>query len=255
MMQAYSYSTDMELDESLRQKVAAYKPSPEALRPIRRAPLLLLVGITGAGKDAILQQLLATYPTDYRYILSHITRPRRENNGVMEQEGVEYHFIDFAEANRMLDAGEYIEANIVHHEHIYGTSIKEVKSIYNEGKIALTDVTIDGADDYVRLGLNAKPVFLLPPSYAIWKQRLMKREGNMDPTYYKHRLRSALREIKHALSKPHFYIVINDQLSTTAELVNSIGHDERVEPHFHKAVEIAEQLLVELKHELSTLDA
>lgn len=245
----------MELDDRLRQKVAAYKPSPNALKPIRRAPLLLLVGITGAGKDTILQHLLATYPTEYRYILSHITRPRRENEGVMEQEGVEYHFISFEQANHMLEAGEYIEANIVHHEHIYGTTIGEVKSIYDEGKIGLTDVTIDGASDYVRLGLNAKPVFLLPPSYEVWKQRLLKREGTLDPVYYKHRLQSAVREIEHALSVPYFYIVINDHLSTTAELVNSIGHDEPVEPHYHKAMEIAEQMLERLQQELGTLDA
>lgn len=245
----------MELDERLRQKVAAYKPTPNTLKPIRRAPLLLLVGITGAGKDAILQQLLATYPREYRYILSHITRPPRANNGIMERDGMDYHFIGFTESNRMLDAGEYIEANIVHHEHIYGTSIHEVLGIYKEGKIALTDVTIDGADDYVRLGLNAKPVFLLPPSYKVWKQRLLKREGSMDPTYYKHRLRSAVREIKHALEAPHFYIVINDHLTTTAELVNSIGHGEPVEPHYHKAMDIARQLLREIQQELSTLDA
>lgn len=245
----------MELDERLRQQVAAYKPSPDALRSIRNAPILLLVGITGAGKDAVLQQLLATYPSEYRYILSHITRPQRENNGVKEQEGVEYHFIDFAEANRMIQAGEYIEANIVHHEHIYGTSINEVKSIYNEGKIAVTDVTIDGADDYVRLGLNAKPVFLLPPSYEVWKQRFMRREGTVDPTYYKLRLQSAVREITHALNVPYFYIVINDHLGTTAELVNSIGHGEPVEPHYQKAMDIAGQLLAQIEQELSTLDA
>lgn len=254
-MATYAYSTHMELDDKLRQKVAAYKPTPKDLKPIRRAPLLLLVGITGAGKDAILQQLLATYPNDYRYILSHITRPPRENNGVPERDGVEYYFIDFTEADRMLDGGEYIEANIVHHEHIYGTSIQEVKSIYDEGKIALTDVTIDGADDYVRLGLNAKPVFLLPPSYDIWKKRLFKREGRMEPTYYKHRLQSALREISHALKAPHFYIVINDHLSTTAELVNSIGHGEPVEPHYHKAMDIARHLLDQIRQELGTLDA
>lgn len=245
----------MELDERLRQKVAAYKPSPNALKSIRRAPLLLLVGITGAGKDAILQQLLATYPRDYRYILSHVTRPPRTNNGNMEREGVEYHFIDFAKADEMLRDGQYIEANIVHHEHIYGTSIGEVKSIYDEGKIALTDVTIEGANDYVRLGLNAKPVFLLPPSYEVWKQRLIKREGDMDPTYYKHRLRSAIREITKALEAPHFYIVINDHLSTTAELVNSIGHGEPVEPHYKAAMDVAQKLLQQIEQELSTLDA
>jgi guanylate kinase len=245
----------MELDERLRQKIVAYKPSLGALKPIRRAPLLFLVGITGAGKDAIIQQLLATYPTEYEFIISHVTRQPRINDGTPEHDGEDYHFIDFVEAARMIDAGEYIEADIVHSTEIYGTSIAEVERIYDAGKIALTDVTIAGADNYVRLGLNAKPVFLLPPSYNIWKRRLLKREGTMDKIYYKNRLQSAVREITHALSVPHFYIVINDHLSTTAELVNRIGHDEPVEPHYHKAMVIAEHLLEQIKQELSTLDA
>jgi guanylate kinase len=245
----------MELDDRLRQKVAAYKPSPDALKSIRRAPLLILVGITGAGKDTIIQHLLAAYPSEYKFIISHVTRLPRTNNGKPEQDGADYHFIDLKESERMLDAGEYIEANIVHATAIYGTSIAEVKRIYNDGKIATTDITIEGADNYVRLGLNAKPVFLLPPSYEIWKERLIKREGQMDKLYYKNRLISAVREIKHALGVPYFYIVINDHLSTTAELVNSIGHDEPVEPHYHKAMEIAEHMLAQLQQELSTLDA
>jgi guanylate kinase len=77
----------------------------------------------------------------------------------------------------------------------------------------------------------------------------------MDPTYYRHRLQSAVREINHALEVPYFYIVINDRLSETAELVNSIGHGAPVEPHYHKAMDVARQLLREIESELSTLDA
>ena len=245
----------MELDARLRQKVAAYKPSPKILEPIKQAPVLLLVGITGAGKDAVMQRLLAQHPTEYHYLLSHITRPPRENEGVMEKSGVEYYFIDFTRAEQMLDAAEYIEVNVVHHRDIYGNTIAEVEKIFKEGKIATTDMTIDGADDYVRLGLNAKPVFLLPPSYEVWKQRLLKREGSLDPEYYKHRLQSAQREIRHALSVDYFYIVINDVLDDTAELVNRIGHGEAVERHYPHAIATAEHMLEQVERELSTLDA
>jgi guanylate kinase len=240
----------MELDESLRQKVAVYKPSPEALKPIRRAPILLLAGTTGAGKDAIISQLLATYPNEYDFIVSHVTRPPRP----YEKEGVDYHFIGFPAAKQLLDTQGYVEANIVHADDIYGTTINEVKRIYKEGKIATSDVTIAGCDDYVRLGLNVKAVFLLPPSYKVWQKRLNQRPDAIDLPERRRRLQSALRELRHALTTPHYYIVINDSLETTAELVNRIAHGEPVERHFHTAMTIAEELERQIAHELSTLD-
>lgn len=241
----------MELNDRLRQKVTAYKPSPEDLISIKSAPLLLLAGTTGAGKDAVIDQLLATYPNQYQYILSHITRPMRP----YEKDGVHYHFIDFKTAENLLESRGYIEANIVHADHIYGTTISEVKRIYDAGKIATSDITIEGCDDYVRLGLNAKIVFLLPPNYQVWKERFNRRNDAIGTAELKNRLQSAVREINHALNTPYFYIVINDKLDDTAELVNQIAHGEPVEPHYHKAMDIGKDLLQHIQAELSTLDA
>jgi guanylate kinase len=241
----------MELDDRLRQKVVAYKPSPDALKPIRRALILLLAGTTGAGKDAVIGHLLASYPNEYGFIVSHVTRPPRP----YEKEGVHYYFIDFKQAEHLIDTQGYIEADVVHAENIYGTAIAEVKRIHDEGKIATSDITIRGCDNYVGLGLNAKTIFLLPPSYEIWQERLNKRPDAMDTAERRRRLQSALREINHALNTPHFYIVINDDLADTAELVNRIAHDEPVEPHYHKAVKIAEDLERRIAEELGTLDA
>lgn len=249
---AYAYSTHMALDQRLRQKVANYKPSPEKLAPIRNEPLLIMCGITGAGKNAVINQLRATYGNEYLFVVTHITRPPRENNGVMERNGIEYNFIDFTEAERLLDAGEYIEANIVHNDHIYGMTIAEIKRIKDAGKIATTDITIEGVDNLVELGLNVKPVFLLPPSYEVWRQRLGSR-GDMTKEELKRRMQSAITEIYHALNVPHYYIVINDHLGTTAELVNSIGHGQPVEPHYQAAMDVANKLLVRIKAELTLL--
>lgn len=244
----------MELTDALRQKVAGYSPDAPALAPIRKAPLLFLVGIAGAGKDSTLAQLLATYPNNYEFIVSHVTRPPRQNDGVQERDGVEYRFISFALAEHMLDNQQYIEADIVHAKDIYGTSIAEVKRIYDDGKIATTDITVLGAGNYVRLGLNARPVFLLPPSYEAWRSRLEKR-GQMAPEELKRRLQSAVKEISYALSVPFFYFVINDDLENTAKVVNRIGHGEAVDRHYPAAVHVAEDLLAKVKAELRALGA
>jgi len=242
----------MDLDQRLRQKVAAYKPSRAALAPILSEPFLIMCGITGAGKDAVIRNLLATFPNDYQFVVTHVTRRPRSNSGIMERDGVDYHFIDFTTADRMLDAGEYIEANIVHDRDIYGATIAAVKHIKDAGKIALSDITIQGVDNFVDLGLNVRPVFLLPPSYEVWRQRLANR-GAMGNEELRRRLQSAITEITHALALPHYYIVINDHLSTTAKLVNSIGHGEPVEPRYKASVAVAQTLLKRIKAELAAL--
>ncbi|HET9412160.1 MAG TPA: hypothetical protein VFO38_04920 [Candidatus Saccharimonadales bacterium] len=242
----------MEVNERQRRKVAAYAPSLAALEPIRKAPLLFVCGIVGAGKDSTLRQVMATYPGQYQFIVSHVTRPPRVNNGVPERDGDDYHFIDFNQAERMLDNGEYIEAAIVHAKHIYGTSIAEVKRIYDAGKIAFTDVTVEGAGNYINLGLNARPVFLLPPDYPTWRMRLEKR-GRMAPEELKRRLQSAVDEISYALSVPFFYFVINNDLENTAKIVNRIGHGEPVDRRYPGAIKVAENLLDSIKQELKRL--
>lgn len=243
----------MELTDALRQKVAGYSPDTALLAPIRKAPLLFLSGIAGAGKDSTLAQLLATYPNEYSLFVSHVTRPIRQNNGVMERDGVEYHFINFAQAERLLDTHKYIEADI-YVGNIYGTTIVEVKRIYDLGKIAVNDVTVWGAGNFVKLGLNARPVFLLPPNYHAWRTRLEKR-GKMPAQELKRRLETAVQEITYALSVPFFYFVINDDLENTAKIVNHIGHGEAVDRHYPAAVHVAEDLLAKIKAELQTITA
>jgi guanylate kinase len=243
----------MELDDTLKAKVAAYKVSPEALEPIRSAPLLFAVGITGAGKNALLDYLVKEYPNDYQFILSHTTRPMRD----YEQQDVHYHFVDFPTMEQMIDDGKFIEVQVVHFENVYGTSIAEIKKAQDASKIACNDVEIQGIDDYHALGLkNAKAVFLLPPTYAVWNERLLARyrkAGEVDINDLKNRFKSALLEIQHALDRENYYIVINEDLAETAELVNQIAHGEDVPPHYHKAVAIAEELMATIRAELAKL--
>jgi guanylate kinase len=244
----------MELTESLKQKVAGYKPTPAALDAIRTAPLMFMVGITSAGKNALLNSLQAKYPNDYYFLVSHTTRAPRENLGVMERDGVEYYFIDNATMEHKLDNFEMIEAAVIHNGWVSGVSIDEIKKAQDQGRIAVSDVEVQGVASYVGYGLNLKPVFVLPPSFDIWKERLIKRYGDRVDDYKNElvsRMESAIREIEHALNVDYFYIVINDDLDKTVELVNSIAHGEPIEPHYHKAMEIADQLLNELRTELA----
>src|SRR5262245_46700213 len=100
------HPTDSE--ENISALLASYHPSSLAKEVIMQAPPVLLVGISGAGKDTIKKALLKT--GRYFDFISYTTRQPRVNHGVPEKDGVDYHFIDLPEAKRMLYAGEFIEA-------------------------------------------------------------------------------------------------------------------------------------------------
>jgi guanylate kinase len=245
----------MEINIQLQQKIADYKPDQAKLAVLRQTPIVVLVGISGAGKDSVKDQLLDRYGHEYHHIISHITRRPRTNHGVMEQDGVDYHFIDFNTAEQMLDEHAYIEADM-YAGHVYGTSLSEIQLVHDEQKIGLTDITIEGADNYVQLAPSVKPVFLLPPSYQEWQRRWIGRYAGKHADYHedlRRRLQTAAKELEHVLRSEHFYLVVNDDLSDTVDLVNRIAHGEPVDPHYHKAVAVAEEILSGIRAELTTV--
>lgn len=245
----------MELDGRLISKVSAYKPEPHSIDPIRNTPILFLVGIMGAGKDTVLDKLVTEHHDQYHFIVSHTTRAPRENHGVMEEDGIKYHFIDFETANKMLDEKAFVEAKVVHFDNIYGTSIAEIKKAQQSKKIAVTDLEVKGVKEYVELNMNVKAVFLLPPSYEVWWQRLFSRyEGDIDQHDLHNRMKTALVELEHAINTDYFYIVINDDLEKTVNLVDRIAHGEQIEAHYYKTVEIAKDLARELRRRLSAVE-
>lgn len=244
----------MELTESLIAKVEAYTPSSELIDEIIDTPILFVVGITGAGKDTIQQQLLDTYPGRYKYIVSHTTRAPRENNGLTERDGEDYHFVSFQTIDAMLDERKFVEAKVVHFDNIYGTSVAEIRAAKEQGKIGITDIEIKGVREYVNLGMNIKPVFLMPPSYDTWMERLKSRyDGHIDLPDLQKRMQTALVEIEHAMQQDYFYIVINDDLQKTVDLVNRIAHGEEVDPHYQKAMNIAEEFLNAIRTSLALM--
>lgn len=230
--------------DQLQQKLAGYKPSVETVELIRQTPILLLVGVSGAGKDSIKQRLPKT--GDYHHIVSHTTRKPRENKGVMERDGVDYHFIDLAEAERMLDAGAFVEAKM-YSGNIYGTSVAEIERARDDSKIALTDIEVQGVVEYKAISASVHAVFVLPPSYEVWQQRLQSRyAGDVDPADMEKRLRTAKAELAEALHKDYYRFVINDDLETAVVAVDSIAHDAVPGNEGRVARELAETLIQRL---------
>lgn len=238
------------MDDNLDAKLAAYQPAPAAAELIKSTPILLLVGPTGAGKDSLKDKLLAT--GQYHHIVSHTTRPPRINHGVIEQDGREYHFIDKAAAQQMLDGQTFIEAKI-YSGNLYGTSVAEIQAAHEEGKIAMTDLEVQGVAEYKALDPGVMAVFLLPPDFATWQARLQRRYGDVvDAADARLRLQTALDELEQLLNTDYYVAVINDDLDTTYEhvqtIINSQNHTTPDEP---AARAVAEQLAHDIRAHLA----
>ena len=205
----------------LEQLVTDYTPPSEATDIIKNAKIALLVGISGAGKDTIKNQLLVQ--PGFSGIISHTTRAPRENLGVLEQDGKEYHFISNDTAERMLQHGEFVEAKFVHGT-IYGTSIAEVRRA-SEHAVALNDIDVQGVAEYKAVSNAVIAIFVLPPSYDVWIRRLKNRyenEAEFAAEWPKRRA-SAIAELTQALGVPYYHFVINDELERSVRVVSEIA--------------------------------
>lgn len=242
------YNNEMEEPgrvDGLRQKLLHYKPSTKTVQLVRQTPILLLVGVSGAGKDTIKHRLLDT--GKYHHIVSHTTRPPRKNHGVLERDGADYHFIDLEQAEKMLGKGAYVEAKM-YSGNVYGTSVAEIQAAHDEGRIAVTDLEVQGVAEYKAMSADSvHAVFILPPSYEVWQTRLKKRyEGSIHQHDLYKRMHTAKVELQDALEKEYFRFVINDDLEKTVESVDEIAHDAPAGKESESARKLAQDLLRQL---------
>lgn len=239
---------------SLASKLATYQPTTAISQLVKKTPILLLVGPTGAGKDALKEKLLKT--GKFRHIISHTTRPPRINHGTIEQDGLDYHFIDKAEAERMLDNQALIEAKI-YSGNLYGTSVAEIQAAYDEGKIAMTDIEVQGVAEYKTLDPGVMAVFLLPPNFKTWQERLQHRYGDVvDVADYRLRLQTALEELEQLLNTNYYVAVINDDLNTAYEQIHTITTSrDHTTPDDPAARAVAKRLAQDIQAYLDTTDS
>jgi guanylate kinase len=183
--------------------------------------MVLLVGPTAAGRNTLINILSGT--GRYHYIPSDTTRPPRVNNGIMEQNGREYWFKTEDDVLEGLQAGEYIEAALIHRQQVSGVNIHGLKLASTTGKIAITEIEPAGGAAYYAMKPNGLFIFLLPPNFDIWMQRLRGR-GDMPEDELRRRLESARGEITTALTSDFYQFVINNEIHEAAMAVDELAN-------------------------------
>jgi guanylate kinase len=177
-------------------KSRASVQSPNLAAQKNFAPLLILISApSGGGKTTLCRQLLAARP-DMARAITCTTRPPRPG----EKDGVDYYFLDAAEFQRRVQAGDFLEHATVFGRS-YGTLKSEVFGRLCAGRDVLLNVDVQGATA-LRERAQTEPelrralvtVFLAPASVTVLEERLKKR-GADTPGEIQKRLGVARREI------------------------------------------------------------
>ena len=180
--------------------------------------LLVIAAPSGTGKTSLAHALVGAEEHAV-FSVSATTRPARAG----EREGIDYHFVDDAEFDRMVAAHELVEWATVHGKR-YGTPWHAVRSGLQAGNTVVLDIDIQGARHVRDAFPDAVLVFILPPGADELRRRLEGRNSERLEDL-KRRLGNALGELD-ACSE-FDYVVVNDQFERALQTLEAIFHAER----------------------------
>ncbi len=167
--------------------------------------LIIITAPSGAGKTSITHYLLHKYP-QLSFSVSAATRKPRAD----EQNGVDYYFISPEEFQHNIEKEAFIEWEMVYEGKYYGTLKSELQRIWNESKIPVLDIDVQGAI-HVRKQFpeTSLSIFIDPPSIEELKKRLEQRK-----TESLESMQTRLNKAEYELSfKEHFdKVIVNDDL-------------------------------------------
>ena len=181
--------------------------------------LYVIAAPSGAGKTTLVNTLVETMPR-LTVSISHTTRAKRPN----EQHGVNYYFIDVAEFKRLIEHGDFLEYATVF-ENYYGTSKKWVTDTLNQGIDVILEIDWQGHQQIKRLFPDTISIFILPPSIAALRERLITRNQDNAATIQKR-----LADVRETVSHIHEfnYVVINDDFEHACQDLRAIINGGRL---------------------------
>jgi guanylate kinase len=178
-----------------------------------RFNIIVISGPSGSGKSTLITRLAAEH-RDMVFSTSHTTRPKRDN----EIDGKHYHFITEEKFEEMIAHEKFVEWARVY-QHLYGTSIDEIKRKAGGKKNLVLDLDVQGAGNIKKKFPEALLIFIMPPDLEELKKRLVAREKVFDNNI-ENRLKNATAELKQY--NLYDYIVINDKVEDAYEMIKSI---------------------------------
>ncbi len=181
---------------------------------MKRGLLIILSGPSGVGKGTIRKFFEKNTQLNLTYSTSMTTRKPRAG----EVDGVDYFFSTRDDFEKAIENGELLEyAEFV--GNYYGTPMKEVNRLRDEGKNVLLEIEVQGALQVQKRCPDALSIFIIPPSMDELERRIRGRRSEPEEIIQQ-RLSKASSEMK--MINQYKYIVCNDDPKLAAELIETI---------------------------------
>jgi guanylate kinase len=182
---------------------SAVDPEPQPSR------LVVLAGPTAVGKGTVAAYIRTHFPQVWLSVSMTTRHPRPG-----EVDGVHYFFVDEAEFDRLVDAGEFLEYATVHGRAKYGTPRGPVERALADGRLAMLEIDLQGARQVRSSMPGALFAFLAPPSWEELVRRLVGR-GTETSEERDRRLRTAREEL--AAAAEFDVVIVNDDVRRASE--------------------------------------
>lgn len=178
--------------------------------------VFVITGPSGVGKGTLIRLLRERMPN---LALSVSATTRRPRHG--EVDGSHYWFLDDAEFDRRVAAGDFVEW-AEYSGRKYGTLRSELDQHTAAGRPVVLEIELQGARQIRERMPEAVQIFILPPSRSALRDRLVGR-GTDDPSEVERRLEVATEELAAADEFQHR--VVNDDRVAAAEQLEAIVAD------------------------------
>ncbi len=190
--------------------------------PVERKGLLIILSSpSGAGKSTLSNRVLQN-DSEVVFSVSATTRSPRKG----EADGREYYFKTRDEFENLIENNGMLEHAEVF-GNFYGSPRAPVEAAIDAGKDVLFDVDWQGGQQIRNSALQQSVVsiFILPPSIAALRQRLIDR-GQDSVEVVEKRMAQSRNEISHWAE--YDYVLINDDLDRAEFELRSIVAAERL---------------------------
>jgi len=179
--------------------------------------IIIIAAPSGAGKTTLVKRLVKVC-TQLEFAISACTREPRPG----EENGKDYYFYKVDEFKKLIEAGAFVEWEMVYTGKYYGTLKSEFQRIWDEGKEPLVEIDVKGAINIKQQYRNSSLSIFIEAPLEVLQERL-KLRGTESAEHLAERLEKAKFELGFATQFDKR--ILNENIDTATEELVKVVED------------------------------